>query len=157
MVRLIEGGKSGGGKKFCVIAARFNSWLTDRLLKGAVDELKRLGAADEAIDVVRVPGSFELPVVAGKAAGTGRYAAVICLGAVLKGETSHDVHIASSCVAGIQEAAVATGVPVTFGVITADTFELARARACLDGGRNLGRDAAAAAVETASILERLGQ
>ena len=156
-MREIEGERKTGGKRFCVVAARFNSWLTERLLKGAVGELKRLGAAEGEIDVVRVPGSFELPVAAKKAAASGRYAAVVCLGAVLKGETSHDVQIASSCAAGIQEAALATGVPVAFGVITADTFELARARASLDGGRNLGADAASAAVEMASLLQRVGE
>lgn len=102
-----------------------------------------------------MPGSFELPAAARAGAASGRFAAVACLGAILKGETSHDVHIATACATGIERASADTGVPVTFGVITADTDEQAEARARLGGGRNLGAGAARAAVEMAAVCARL--
>lgn len=140
-----------------IIVARFNRWITERLLEGARRELKACGANDESVDVAWVPGSFELPQAALAGASAGRYRAVICLGAVIKGKTTHDEHIASSCANGIQAASAAAGIPVTFGVITAGSFELAEARCRLDGGRNLGADAAGAAVEMASLSDRLNR
>jgi len=152
---VFEGSPSASGKKFLVAAARFNRWITDRLARGARKELIRLGGKESDIDTVWVPGSYELPAAARAGAVTGRYAAIVCVGAVIKGETSHDEHIASACASGIQAVMAETGVPVGFGVITAPTFDLASARARLDGGRNMGADAARAAVETASVLEKI--
>lgn len=135
--------------------ASFNRWITDRLLAGARSEFRRRGVPAAAVEVVRVPGSFELPAAARAGAATGRFAAVACLGAILKGETSHDAHIAAACAAGIERAGAETGVPVTFGVITADTVEQAEARARTGGGRNLGTGAARAAVDMAAVFARL--
>ncbi|MEK7766042.1 MAG: 6,7-dimethyl-8-ribityllumazine synthase [bacterium] len=152
---LIEGDPAPGDRRFLILAARFNRWITDRLVTGASGELLRRGTRAERIDTAWVPGSFELPAAARAAAGTGRYAAVICVGAILKGETSHARLIADTCARGIQDASAATGVPVTLGVIAADTFEQAEARCHTDGGRNLGADAAAAAADMAGLLARL--
>lgn len=143
--------------RYLVVVARFNHWITDRLLQGAVRALGEAGVSADGVDVARVPGSFELPAAARAGAGTGRYRGVICLGAVIRGETSHDEHVAAGCVQGIQAVAASSEVPITFGVITADSFDLAEARARLDGGRNMGADAARAAVEMATLLDRLGR
>ena len=141
--------------RFLIVASRFNRWITERLEQGARAEFARRGVAPADVETAWVPGSFEIPLAARAAAATGRYAGVACVGAILKGDTSHDRHIAEACVRGIGEAGTATGIPVTLGVITADTFEQAEARCRTDGGRNLGTDAAGAAVEMASLLARL--
>ena len=154
---IFEGERAADGGRYLVIASRFNRWLTEKLLDGARTELVKLGLKEGDIDTAWVPGAFELPQAAGLAAAGGKYRAVICVGAVLKGDTSHHEHIASACANGIQQAALSTGVPVTFGVITADTFEQARDRARPGGGRNIGADAATAAVEMASLFSRMGK
>jgi len=151
----IEGDRKASSGRYLVVVAKFNKWITDRLLSGALAKLKELGCTDERVDVVWVPGSFEIPMAARIGAETKKYRAVICLGAVIRGETTHDEHVAAECVAGIQQAMQETGVPMMLGVITADTVEKAEARSIASGGRNMGADAAAAAVETVSALDQL--
>ena len=143
-----RGEASAGGRRVAVAVARFNELVTRKLLDGALEGLRALGVADEAVDVAWVPGAFELPVAARRLAASGTYDAVICLGAVIRGETPHFDHVAGQAAAGIREAAAATGVPVIFGVLTTETLEQALARAGGDHG-NKGWDAAAAALEVA--------
>lgn len=146
--------KASSGR-YLVVVAKFNRWITERLLSGAMAKLKELGCPEDRVDVVWVPGSFEIPLIARSGAETGKYAAVLCLGAVIRGETSHDEHVASGCVSGIQKAMQETGVPMMLGVITADTVEKAEARSMAGAGRNMGADAASAAVQTVSAIEKL--
>ncbi len=141
--------------KFLIVVSRFNSWITERLLAGARRELAKRGFGPARTDVIRVPGSFELAQAGRKAARSGRYCGVVCLGAVIKGETTHDRHIAEACAAGIQAAAGDTGIPFSFGVITARSSEQAMARCRLDGGRNMGTEAAAAAAEMVELFSKL--
>ncbi len=140
--------------RFAVVAARFNAVVVEPLVAGALDALRRHGVADDAVDVVRVPGSFEIPLVANRLASGRRYAAVICLGAVIKGDTDHYDFVAGECAGGVARAAIATGVPVVFGVLTCDTLEQALNRA---GGKagNKGADAALTAVEMVNLLREL--
>jgi 6,7-dimethyl-8-ribityllumazine synthase len=140
--------------RFAVVAARFNHAVVQALVGGARDGLTRHGVADDAIDLVWVPGSFELPLVAQRLAGSGRYAAVICLGAVIRGDTDHYDHVAAGAAHGIVQAALATGVPVIFGVLTCDTLEQAVNRA---GGKsgNKGFDAALTAIEMTNLIRQL--
>ncbi len=142
------------GRRFAIAAARFNEVVTSKLLEGALDCLRTHGVAEDDLDVVWVPGAFELPLVARKLANSGHYDAVICLGAVVRGETAHFEHVATQAAGGIRRAAEDTGLPVIFGVLTTETFEQAVDRA---GGKhgNKGWDAAMAAMETASLLEQL--
>ena len=140
--------------RFALVAARFNSAVVDSLVAGALEALKRHGVADDAIDVVRVPGSYEIPPVAKRLAGSGKYAAVICLGAVIRGDTDHYDHVAGAAASGIAQAALATGVPVIFGVLTCDTLEQAINRAGAKAG-NKGFDAALAAIEMVNLLKQL--
>ena len=140
--------------RFALVAARFNSAIVEQLVAGALDGLKRHGVADDAIDLVRVPGSFEIPPVAKRLAESGKYAAVICLGAVIRGDTDHYDHVAGAAAGGIAEAALATGVPVIFGVLTCDTLEQALNRAGAKAG-NKGFDAAVAAIEMVNLLKQL--
>jgi 6,7-dimethyl-8-ribityllumazine synthase len=139
------------------VVAEFNRWITNRLLQGALRAFTAAGIRASRVDVAWVPGSFELPAAARAGAATGRYRAVVCLGAVIRGETTHDEHVAAGCVMGLQAVAASTNVPVTFGVITANTFDQAAARARLDGGRNMGAGAARAAVEMATLIDRLSR
>ena len=138
-----------------MVAARFNALIVDPLVAGAIDGLKRHGIPDDRIDLVRVPGSFEIPVVAQRLAESKKYAAVVCLGAVIKGETDHYDHVAGATTSGIAQAALSTGVPVIFGVLTCDTLEQALNRA---GGKagNKGFEAAATAVEMVNLFKKLG-
>jgi 6,7-dimethyl-8-ribityllumazine synthase len=140
--------------RFALVAARFNSAIVDALIAGAVDGLKRHGVADEAIDVVRVPGSFEVPLVAKRMAASGGYAAVICLGAIIRGDTDHYDHVAAGAASGVAQAGLSTGVPIIFGILTCDTLEQAINRA---GGKsgNKGFDAALAAIEMVNLLRQL--
>src|SRR5436189_2125170 len=156
MAKHFEGDFATPAGRFAVVAARFNSAIVDALLAGALDGLKRYGVADDAIDVARVPGSFEVPLVAQRMAATKRYAAVICLGAVIKGDTDHYDHVAGAATSGVAQAALATGVPVIFGVLTCDTLEQAVNRA---GGKagNKGFEAAVTAIEMANLMRRLAQ
>jgi len=152
---LLEGDFSPPQGRFAVVAARFNALIVDPLVAGAIDGLKRHGIPDDRIDLVRVPGSFEIPVVAQRLAESKKYAAVVCLGAVIKGETDHYDHVAGATTSGIAQAALSTGVPVIFGVLTCDTLEQALNRA---GGKagNKGFEAAATAVEMVNLFKKLG-
>src|SRR3954447_4219006 len=154
MAAVFEGDFSTPAGRFAVVAARFNAVVVDALLAGAVDAFRRHGVADDAVDLVRVPGSFEIPVVARRLAETNKYAAVVCLGAVIKGDTDHYDHVAAAATNGVLQASVATGVPVIFGVLTTDTLEQAVNRA---GGKagNKGFEAAVTAVEMANLIAAL--
>ena len=142
------------GRRFGIVVAKFNDFVTDRLLSGAREAFRRHGVADDAVDVAWVPGSLELPLVAQTMAATGRYAAVVCLGAVIRGETAHFEHVAGQSAAGIAAASRETGVPILFGVLTTDTLEQAIDRAGAKSG-NKGYDAAVDAVEMADLIEQL--
>lgn len=137
------------------MASRFNAMVTEALLSGCRDALARHGVPDERVDVAWVPGSFEIPLAARKLAETGRYAAVICLGCVIRGETTHYDHVAGQAAAGVMQAGLATGVPVIFGILTTETVEQALNRAGLKSG-NKGADAALAAIEMVNLLARIG-
>ncbi len=154
MGHTFEGRPTGGGSRFAVAASRFNNFITERLLAGALDAFHHHGADATAVDVAWVPGAFELPLVAKKLAASGRYAAVVCVGAVVRGDTAHFEHIATQAASGIARAALDTGVPVIFGVLTTDTVEQATDRA---GGKdgNKGFDAALAAMAMADLLRAL--
>ena len=156
MSRVFEGQLSAQGLRFAVIVSRFNSFITERLLAGALDALKRTGAAEDAVDVIKVPGSWEVPLVAGELARQHRYDAVICLSAVIRGETPHFDYVAGEAAKGVAHAALDTGVPVAFGVLTTNTLEQAIDRAGAKGG-NKGFDAAMTAVEMASLMRTLRQ
>jgi 6,7-dimethyl-8-ribityllumazine synthase len=136
------------------VAARFNHFIVDHLVGGALDGLKRHGVADDAIDVVWVPGSFEIPLVAQRLAAGRKYAAVICLGAIIRGDTSHYDHVAGEAAKGVAQAALTTGVPVIFGVLTCDTLEQAINRAGAKAG-NKGFEAAMTAIEMVNLLGKL--
>jgi 6,7-dimethyl-8-ribityllumazine synthase len=137
--------------RFALVVARFNEFITSRLVSGAIDELTRHGAEPDHITQVWVPGSWEIPLVAQKLAATGRYAAVICLGCVIRGQTPHFEYIAAEVAKGIAQVSLSTGVPVTFGIVTADALEQAIDRAGAKTG-NKGADAARAAIEMANLL-----
>jgi 6,7-dimethyl-8-ribityllumazine synthase len=149
------GNLNAQGRRFAIVLARFNSFITERLLQGALDALRRTGAQDEDVDIVRVPGSFEIPAASRKLAETKRYDAVICLGCLLRGETAHYDVIVNEVTRGIGQSAQETGVPHGFGVLTCDTLEQAIDRAGLKMG-NKGFEAALAAVEMASLQEAMG-
>ncbi|MBI3179028.1 MAG: 6,7-dimethyl-8-ribityllumazine synthase [Deltaproteobacteria bacterium] len=154
MGRSFEGTLAGSGLRFAVVASRFNGIITERLLTGALDAFRRHGVDAAAIDVAWTPGAFELPLVAKKLAATGQYAAVLALGAVIRGDTAHFEHVAAQAAAGIARAALDTGVPVIFGVLTTDTLEQATDRAGGKGG-NKGFAAAVAAIEMAQLVRAL--
>jgi 6,7-dimethyl-8-ribityllumazine synthase len=151
---LYIGDYSAPAGRFAIVAARFNSLVTESLVAGCRDALERHGVLEAAIDLAWVPGSFEIPLVARKLAGTGRYAAVICLGCVIRGETSHYDHVAGQAAAGVMQAALASGVPVIFGVLTTESVEQALNRAGLKSG-NKGAEAALAAIEMVNLLARI--
>jgi 6,7-dimethyl-8-ribityllumazine synthase len=142
---------TGDGLRIGVALARFNQAVTDRLLAGALEALARHGVADDAVDVATVPGAFELPLCAHRLAATGRYDAIVCLGAVVRGETPHFDFVAREAARGIAEVARGSGVPVAFGVLTTETVEQALARAGGDRG-NKGYEAAVSALEMARLL-----
>ncbi|HZD79959.1 MAG TPA: 6,7-dimethyl-8-ribityllumazine synthase [Actinomycetota bacterium] len=150
----VRGEAEAQGRRLAVVASRFNGIVVAKLLDGALEGLRSRGAGEPDIDVVWVPGAFELPLVARRMAGSGLYDAVVCLGAVIRGETPHFDHVAQQAAEGIRRAGEATGVPVIFGVLTTDTFEQAMDRAGGTHG-NKGWDAAMAAMEMASLLDRL--
>ena len=155
MSKLFEGVLLGKGLKFGVVVTRFNEFITKKLLEGAQDALLRHGVSEEDIDIAWVPGSFEIPLVAKKLAQTKRYDAVICLGAVVRGATPHFEYIAAEVTKGIAKIGLETGLPVTYGVITADTLEQAIERAGTKAG-NKGFDAAVDAIEMANLLKNIG-
>ena len=142
------------GLRFAVVLSRFNSLVGDRLLEGALDTLRRHGAADEDITLARVPGAFEIPLAASEMAKCGTFDAVICLGAVIRGATAHFDYVAGPLASGLANIAVQTGVPVLFGVLTTDTIEQALERAGTKAG-NKGADVAAAAIEMANLLRKI--
>jgi 6,7-dimethyl-8-ribityllumazine synthase len=150
----IDGDLSTPTGRFAIVAARFNREIVDALVAGALAGLRQHGVADDAVDLIHVPGSFELPLVAQKLAASGSYEAVICLGAVIRGETDHYDYVAEGAADGIMQASLNTGVPVIFGVLTCQTEDLALARA---GGKegNKGLDAALAAIEMVNLLRKL--
>src|SRR6266403_5103655 len=154
MPTVYEGNFSTPHGRFALIAARFNHFIVEQLVNGALDGLKRHGVADESIDLVWVPGSFETPLIAQRLAASGKYAAVICLGAIIRGETDHYDHVAGAAATGVAHAAQATGVPVIFGILTCDTLEQAINRAGAKSG-NKGFETALTAIEMANLLPRL--
>jgi 6,7-dimethyl-8-ribityllumazine synthase len=150
----IHGGLTAAGLRFGIVVSRFNSFITERLLAAAVDALERAGAASKDVDVVHVPGAFELPLMAKKMAVSGKYDALIAIGCVIRGETSHYDYVCSETSRGIQLAQIDTGVPVIFCVLTCDTLEQAIDRAGLKGG-NKGFEAGLAAIEMAQLSRKL--
>ncbi len=155
MPQPITGQLIPGDHRLAVVAARFNEFVVDHLLDAAVDTWRQLGGKDEHLTVCRVPGSFELPVTARKLAESGNYAAVVCLGCVIRGETDHYDHVVEQTAKGIKDVNVLTGVPCVFGVLTCDTLEQAVQRAGAKMG-NAGRSAMMTGVEMANLLEVLG-
>ena len=147
---LHQGRLNAAGFRFALVSSRWNDFLTARLVEGALDALERLGADEGAVEHFRVPGSFEIPLVARKVAGTGQYDAVICLGTIIRGQTPHFEYIAGEVTKGIAQAGMETGVPVLYGIITADTLEQAIDRAGVKAG-NKGFEAALAAVELVNL------
>lgn len=154
--RVIEGDLSATGESFAIVVSRFNGFITEQLLNGALDAIRRHGGDVASTDVVRVPGSIELAVTAKALAETGRYGAVVCLGAVIRGETDHYDHVAGQAAASIAGVGSETGVPTIFGVLTCDTLEQAINRAGAKSGNN-GFGAAVTAIEMASLLAKLKQ
>ena len=150
----MRGALRADGLRFAVVVSRFNSFITERLLASALDTLRAAGASEAHVEVVRVPGSFEIPVAAKKIAASGRVQAVICIGCILRGETSHYDYVCSESARGIMLAQMDTGVPMAFCVLTCDTLEQAIDRAGLKGG-NKGAEAALAAVEMANLCRNL--
>ncbi len=152
--QMIEGALKADGLRFALVASRWNDLIVSRLIGGAQDALQRLGARENDLTVVRVPGSFEIPLAAKKLAVSGRYDAIICVGAVIRGETPHFDFIAAEVTKGMASVSIETGVPVAYGIITADTVEQAINRAGVKAG-NKGFEAAMAAVEMANLLKEL--
>ncbi len=150
----VRGGLNAAGLRIGVVASQFNNFITDRLLAGALDALQQAGATEEQIQIVRVPGSFELPIAAKKLAATGRFDSIVCIGCVLRGETSHYDVVVSETARGIQLAQLDTGVPLIFCVLTCDTLEQAIDRAGLKSG-NKGYEAGLAAVEMAQLVRKI--
>src|ERR1035438_1556284 len=156
MSKVLEGQLSAAGLRFAIVVSRFNSFITERLLGGAMDALTRAGGSADLIDVIKVPGSWEVPMIAGEVARQHRYDAVICLSAVIRGDTPHFDYVAAEAAKGIAHVASETGVPVAFGVLTTNTLEQAIDRAGAKGG-NKGFDAAMTAIEMANLLRILRQ
>ncbi|HOP68835.1 MAG TPA: 6,7-dimethyl-8-ribityllumazine synthase [Bacillota bacterium] len=154
-MKIFEGQLVARDYRFALIVSRFNEFISNRLLGGALDALKRHDAAEENIEVIWIPGAFELPLAAQMAARSGRYDAVICLGAVIRGATPHFEYVAAEAAKGVAKVSLETGVPTIFGVITADTLEQAIERAGTKAG-NKGWDAALAAIEMADLKRKLG-
>lgn len=152
--KVFEGALDARGLKFALVVSRFNSFITERLVSGALDALARSGAAESDIELVRVPGSWEMPVVVNELVKQKRHDAVICLGAVIRGDTPHFDYVAGEAAKGIAQASLHAGVPVAFGVLTTNTLEQAIDRAGAKSG-NKGFDAAMTAIETANLLRSL--
>lgn len=152
--RELRGELDAADLRFGIVVSQFNAFITDRLLTGALDALTRAGATESQIEVVRVPGSFEIPLAAKKMAKNGKFDAIVCIGCVLRGETSHYDYVASETARGIQLAQLDTGVPMGFCVLTCDTLEQAIDRAGLKGG-NKGYEVGLAAIEMARLLRNL--
>lgn len=151
-MKTYEGQLVAGNEKFCIIISRFNDFIGSKLLSGAIDELKRHGVSEENIDIVKVPGAFEIPVAAQKFAKSGKYDALITLGAVIKGSTPHFDYVSAEVSKGVAQVSLQTGIPVIFGVLTTDNLEQAIERAGTKAG-NKGSDAAKAAIEMANLMK----
>ena len=151
-MKTFEGQLTTGNEKFCIIISRFNDFIGSKLLSGAIDELKRHGVSDDNIDIVKVPGAFEIPFAAQKFAKTGKYNALITLGAVIKGSTPHFDYVSAEVSKGVAHVSLETGVPVIFGVLTTDNIEQAIERAGTKAG-NKGSDAAKTAIEMANLVK----
>ena len=154
MANYIEGDLQGRGRKIGIIVARFNSFISEKLLEGALDSLVRSGVADDDIDVARVPGAFEIPLVAKKMAGSGKYDAVICIGVVIRGATPHFDYVAGEVAKGTAQVMLDASVPVLFGVLTTESIEQAIERAGTKAG-NKGSDVAVAAIEMINLVDKL--
>jgi 6,7-dimethyl-8-ribityllumazine synthase len=154
-MQVIEAGLTAKGKKFAIVVARFNSFIVESLLDGAVDTLKRVGdVADQDITVVRIPGAFEMPLAVQKVAASGKYDAVIALGAVIRGGTPHFEYVAGECTKGLAQVMMQHSIPVAFGVLTVDSIEQAVERAGTKMG-NKGGEAAMSALEMVNVLSQL--
>lgn len=153
-MKIIEGELQAKGLKFGIVVSRFNDFITNKLLDGALDALLRHGAKEEDIDIIKVPGSFEIPMLARRLALKGTYNALICLGTIIRGATPHFEYIAAEVSKGIASASMETGLPIAFGIITSDTIEQAVERAGTKSG-NKGWDAAITAIEMAQLLKKL--
>ncbi len=154
MPNIYEGQLVGTGLKFGIVVSRFNEFITSKLLSGALDALRRHGVADDDVDVAWVPGSYEIPLVAKKLAESGRYDAVICVGAVIRGATPHFDYVAGESAKGVAYVGFQTGVPTIYGIITTETIEQAIERAGTKAG-NKGSDAAVAAIEMANLYKQI--
>lgn len=155
MPKTYEGKLTAAGLKFGIVASRWNSFITDRMLAGAIDALVRHGASEEHVEVAKVPGTWEIPIIAKKMANAGRYDAVICIGCLIRGSTPHFDYLAAEVTKGIGQAALESGIPVTYGVITVNNLEQAVERAGSKSG-NKGAEAAVAAIEMANLLRAMG-
>jgi 6,7-dimethyl-8-ribityllumazine synthase len=147
-----EGRLDADGFRFAIVASRWNDFISSRLVEGALDALERLGAQENLVELYKVPGAFEIPLLALKIAGSGRFDAVICIGTIIRGQTPHFEYIANEVTRGIAQAGLKTGVPVVFGIVTADTFDQAIDRAGVKLG-NKGFEAATAAVELVNLYK----
>ena len=156
MPRILEAKLLAEGKKFALVVSRFNDFITEKLVNGALDALVRSGARDEDIDLVRVPGAFEIPLMAKRMAGKGRYDAIVCLGAVIRGSTPHFDYVSAEVSKGVAVVSLDADLPVIFGIITTDTIEQAIERAGTKAG-NKGWSAAIAAVEMANLMDVVDQ
>jgi 6,7-dimethyl-8-ribityllumazine synthase len=155
MAKIVEGKIRAEGLRFGIVVSRFNSFITERLLEGTLDALRRNGAKEEAIDIYRTPGSFEIPAVVKRLAERNSYDAIICLGAVIRGATPHFTYISAEVTKGIAQLALESAIPIAYGIITADTIEQAIERAGTKAG-NKGWDAALSAIEMANLYRELG-
>ena len=153
-MKRIEGELKADGLKFAVIVSRFNEFITNKLLDGALDALIRHGASERDIDIIKVPGSFEIPLIAKSVAMKKKYNAIICLGTIIRGATPHFEYVASEAAKGIATASLETGMPIAFGIITSDTIEQAVERAGSKSG-NKGWDAALVAIEMAQLMKKI--
>jgi len=154
-IKTIEGGMTVTNARFCVVVTRWNNFVVDSLEAGSIDTLKRHGAKDEDIDIVRLPGAFEMPLVLEKIAQKGEYDAIVALGAVIRGGTPHFDYVAGECVKGMAQVTLKHGIPIAFGVLTVDSIEQAIERAGTKAG-NKGGEAAATAIEMVNLLKEIG-
>jgi 6,7-dimethyl-8-ribityllumazine synthase len=155
-IKTIEGAMTVENARFCLVATRFNSFIVEHLLEGAIDTLKRHGAHEDDLTLVRVPGAFEMPVVLERLATSGKYDAIIALGAVIRGGTPHFDYVAGECVKGMAQVSLKQGVPIAFGVLTVDTIEQAIERAGTKAG-NKGAEATLSAIEMVNLLRQISQ
>jgi len=153
-IKVIEGGMVLDGSRFGIVVGRWNSFVVEHLLEGAVDTLKRHGAKDEELEIIRVPGAFEIPLTAKKLAESGKYDAIVALGAVIRGGTPHFEFVAGECTKGLSNVSMEFGIPVAFGVLTVDTIEQAIERAGTKAG-NKGEEATLAIIEMVNLLKQI--